>query len=312
MEKPEKVPGVHEPVMVSEVLEALKTEKYAHINNSCFVDATVGLGGHSKEFIKRNINVIGIDADTGSLKIAEEVLKKACPIPHDISGAGCFKLLHGNFSEIDTLVNGVNSLPIVGILFDLGISSFQLDDTERGFSFRQPEYPLDMRLDKDNQNVTASDLLAVLDKRKLVELFAEIMPDNLAVRIANAVIKRRMQKQILTTGNFLEVIKPLIRKRRKIDNATLPFLALRMAVNSEKENLKNGLDRAFGILAPGGRIVVISFHSGEDKIVKDFFRQKSIHRKGFLVTKKPVFPGKDEIMKNPRARSARMRIIEKI
>jgi 16S rRNA (cytosine1402-N4)-methyltransferase len=302
---------LHEPVMVLEVVKALDTGKYAHLNNSCFVDATVGLGGHAREFVSNGIFVIGIDADASSLKITEEVLRKACPTTLGLQERGCFELLHGNFFEIDKLVLSVCKAPVQGILFDLGISSFQLDDFGRGFSFREPEQLLDMRLDKERQGVNASDILAVLDKKKLREVFAQVLPNNLALRVANVVINKREQEPIETVGDFLRLVKPLIRKKGKVDSATLPFLALRIAVNSEIENLERGLRGAINILALKGRVVVISFHSGEDRIVKTFFKNMENQKKGVLITKKPILPGGNEIAKNPRARSAKMRIFEK-
>lgn len=308
----EKVRKSHEPVMVGEVLKAFETDSFAHLKKICFVDATVGLGGHAKEFVKRNIFVIGIDADPGSLELAGEVLKKACPIPHHLNGAECFKLFHGNFSEIDTLIVKAYSGKVGGILFDLGISSRQLEDPERGFSFQDSQFPLDMRIDPSTQSVKASDLLAVLDGKKLKDLFSEVLLVNLAGIIAREIVEKRLQKPILTTGDFLEVIRPLIRKKGKIDSATLPFLALRMAVNSEKENLIKGLENAFEILSPKGRLTVISFHSGEDRVIKNFFRQMSSDARAVLITKKPAIPGQAEILKNPRSRSAKMRILEKI
>lgn len=306
--------GFHEPVMVSEVVEAFETEKYAHLNNPCFVDATVGLGGHAKEFIKRRVFVIGIDADKNSLKVAEEVLKKACPTPLDENSIsrGRFKLLHGNFSEIDKLVLGVSKDPVNGVLFDLGISSYQLDDSNRGFSFKDVNAPLDMRMDKEIQAVCARDLLAVLDKRKLTQVFSEVLANSLSFRLANRIVEKRKEHSIETVGDFLEIVKPLVRKKGKVDSATLPFLALRMAVNSEIENLVKGLAGAFEILASHGRLVVISFNSGEDRVVKNFFKSKEVLGKGISITKKPISPSVGEIESNPRARSAKMRVLEKL
>ena len=323
MKNPKKDRDIHEPVMISEVIGIFEAQKRALLKKSCFVDATVGLAGHAKEFVKRGIFVIGIDADAESLKIAEDVLKKACrdeipsrlkacPIPHQSDGAGCFRLLQGNFSEIDAIVGKVYKRPVGGILFDLGISSFQLDNIKHGFSFRHQDQSLDMRLDRKNQNVKAYDLLALLDKKKLKKVFAEVMTDNLAYRIADAVFEKRLQKPIHTVGDFLSLIKPLIRRKGKIDSATLPFLALRIAVNNEKENLENALNKAFKILATGGRIAVISFHSGEDRVVKYFFKDKVIRSEAVWVTKKPKVPEREEIFRNPRSRSAKMRVIEKL
>lgn len=302
----------HKPVMVSEVIDFFETEKYARLNNPCLVDATVGLAGHAKEFVKRGFFVIGIDADNSSLKIAEEVLFEACPIPHRSDGGGSFRLLHGNFSKIDELIRSVYSGPVWGVIFDLGVSSFQLDNPDRGFSFSESESLLDMRFDRDKQVVKASDLLALLDKKKLKELFEFVLPANLSIKIADVVIKKRLEKPISTTEDFLQTIKPLVRRKGKINSATLPFLALRMAVNSEHESLSLGLNRAFKILEPEGRMAVISFHSGEDRIVKRYFKKLERLSLARSLTKKPFYPKDSEILKNHRARSAKMRVIEKI
>jgi 16S rRNA (cytosine1402-N4)-methyltransferase len=314
MKDPGKNHDFHNPVMVSEVSDFLETKITAHLNNLIFVDATVGLGGHAKEFVKKGIFVVGIDADKSSLKVAEDVLKKACPTPLDKKNIsrGCFKLLHGNFSKIDKLVGDFTQNPIVGVLFDLGISSYQLERTRRGFSFQEINAPLDMRLDKNTQGVKASDLLAVLDKKKLTKVFSEVLPDNLAIKLAQAIVEQREVEPIETVGDFLKVIKPLIRKKGKIDSATLPFLALRMSVNSEIENLKMGLKGALRILSPKGRLAVISFHSGEDRLVKNFFKNCEKDGEGLVITKKPITPGASEIENNPRARSAKMRVLEKL
>lgn len=312
MENQKKIWKFHEPVMVDEVLDAFEIEKYAHLNKTCFVDATVGLGGHASEFIKKNIFVIGIDTDLSTLNIAEEVLKKACPTPHQSDGAGCFKLLHGNFKDIETLVKKVNVGPVKGVFFDLGVSSFQLDDSKRGLSFKYSETPLDMRLDPDSQNVKASDLLAVLDKTGLTDLFTGVMHSNLARVIAKEIVERRIARPIITVGDFLEVIKPVVRKKGNIDNATLPFMALRMAVNSETDNLIRGLKGAFRLLDTKGRIGVISFHSGEDRIIKKFFKEKILEKKAVWINKKPLLPSQSEKLINPRARSAKLRVMEKI
>ena len=298
--------------MVSEVLGGLKADDLAHFKKQiCFVDATVGLGGHASEFVKRGIFTIGVDADLDALKLAEEVLSEACPIPHNKKGPGCFKLLHGNFSRVDKLVREVYSGPVTGILFDLGISSMQLDAPLRGFSFNDVDSPLDMRLDKKTQEVKASDLLLLLDKTQLTELFSKVIPRGRAARIASRVVEERSKKVISTVSDFLEIVKPIVYRRRKINEATLPFLALRMAVNSEAENLNEALQKAYELLGEGGRLAVISFHSGEDRIVKYFFQETEVRGRGEIITRKPVIPSSYEISENPRARSAKMRVIEK-
>ena len=152
----------------------------------------------------------------------------------------------------------------------------------------------------------------VLDKRKLTDLFAEVMPRGLSSLIAKAVVKKRNDKPYLTVGDFLETVRPLVRRKGKVDSATLPFLALRIAVNSELENLKKGLEGSFKILSHKGRLAVISFHSGEDRIVKNYFREMSEKGEAILITKKPVVPGREELIDNLRSRSAKMRVLEKI
>ncbi len=297
--------------MVKEVLEAFEIGKGAHLKNLCIVDATVGLGGHAKEFVKRGVFVIGIDADRESLKIAEEVLKKACPTFH-ISGGRCYKLLHGNFSQIKSLIQEFEGKNIKGFLFDLGISSFQLDHLKRGFSYKNEDQDLDMRIDPESQKVLAKDLIALLDKKKLTEVFSQVMPFGASLKLANEIVRVRKIKPIETVGDFLQILKRLEKSKRSINTAALALLALRMAVNNERENLLSGLSLAFEVLERGGRIVVISFHSGEDRIVKQFFRQQEVLGKAKNLSKKPILPSYREISENPRSKSARMRIIEKL
>lgn len=302
----------HEPVLVREVLEVLRVDELAHLKGSiCFIDATVGLGGHAKEFVKRGIFTIGVDADAEELRVAEEVLSEACP-SHLVSEVGCFKLLQGNFSKLDELTRNVAFGSVMGVFFDLGISMFQLDNGERGFSFKEKTALLDMRLDVQNQGVTAADLLAVLDKNKLTEVFLQTLPFKLAEILTKRIVARRNEEPIKTVGDFLEMIRGLGFERGKIHEATLPFLALRMAVNSELVNLVEALAKAFDLLSPKGRLAVISFHSGEDRVVKNFYKKVHASGAGKLVTLRPIEATENEVKKNIRSRSAKLRVIEKL
>lgn len=300
MKSKKKSSKLHKSVLVNEVLRALRVES-AHSKK--FIDATVGLGGHSIEIVRAGGEVLGIDADRDSLKIAQERLKnKACPI----------NLTQGNFKDIDTIAQKYGFSLVDGILFDLGISSYQLSVKDRGFSFEEDGAPLDMRMDKESQQVTASDMLNALNIGQLQALFSVSLGKSDSKKLAERVIKTRQTKRIETVGEFREIIKESIRRKPKLDISTLPFLALRMAVNSELDNLKEALPKAYGLLKKGGRLAVISFHSGEDATVKGFFKDLSGKGLGKILYKKPLTPKKSEVGKNPRARSAKLRVIEKI
>jgi 16S rRNA (cytosine1402-N4)-methyltransferase len=307
----------HEPVLVDEVIHLLKTDEIAHLNKRVtFVDGTLGFGGHSKEFIKRGIFVFGIDTDESTLEYARENLSKACPGSNRNVGE-CFKLAYGNFRDIDHLVTSNNITDIYGILLDLGVSTPQLTSNDRGLSFANPKADLDMRLDR-NSGVRASDLLNALDEKQLQKLFEVVMDYPEAKRLARVIRDTRQVKRFETVGDLLDVIdKGNLGNRgmQSIHPATKPFMALRMAVNTEIPNLETVLPKAFDLLEPGGRLAVISFHSGEDKVVKDFMRNTELGKYGSLgkvVTKKPIVPGSEEVYKNPKARSAKLRIIEKL
>jgi 16S rRNA (cytosine1402-N4)-methyltransferase len=299
----------HEPVMVQEVLEGLKL---AHLNEKLskgkvIIDATVGLGGHSIEIIKRGGFVVGIDADGDILKLADERMRSACPTPQDTGG--CYQLFHGNFTKIDEFAKSIGIHKFNGILFDLGVNSPQITSPQRGFSFENPDAELDMRINKHEQAVTAADLLNVLDEKKLNELFGKVMSFAESRRLSANVVRVRKDKKFTKVGDLLSILGKG-KKRGVIHPATLPFMALRMAVNTELENLNEALPKALNLLDKKGRLVVISFHSGEDAVVKNFFKSnKKISR---IITKKPLRPGAIEIGKNPRARSSKLRILEKL
>lgn len=284
----------HEPVMVREVIEAL------HINKgSLYVDATVSTGGHAVEIVRRGGKVLGIDMDPQMLKVAERRLEGVIARPS-------FKLVHGNFKDIDVLAKENGFDKVSGILFDLGVSNIHLTSPNRGFSFENPDAPLDMRIDSTTQGVTGADLLTALRKDQLIDLFRITMEPGSARWLVNRLIEERERISIKTVGDFLRISQGL-RGKPGLNPATLPFLALRIAVNSELENLAEALPKAYELLLPSGRLVVISFHSGEDAIVKRFFKESPRR----ILTEKPILPEEGEVEKNPRARSAKMRVLEK-
>ncbi len=324
MEYLRKGQGIHRPVLVDEVLEALKLNELAHLKpRAKFIDATLGLGGHTIKIWERGGHVLGIEADRKSLGIARKEIKKilsdqtlkrkACPVPNQTSLVwGDIKLVKGNFLSLDRIAKRFGFEKVNGVLFDLGISSYQLEKENRGFSFNRPSDPLDMRFDPEGQGVKASDLLRLLDRRNLLKLFGEVMDLKSARKLVRKIIETRKLKSIEKVGDFLQIIKESTIKHRNLNPATLPFLALRIAVNSELENLKKTLPKAFNLLDRGGRLVVISYHSGEDRIVKHFFKTLEEKKEGKVITKKPILPKEEEIKENPRARSARLRVLEKI
>jgi 16S rRNA (cytosine1402-N4)-methyltransferase len=288
----------HESVLVKEVLEALHVEKARK-----YIDATVGNGGHTLEILKNGGQVLGIELDPKMLVIAEERLEE------DIEKGKC-KLINDNFVNIDTVARKNNWEPVDGILFDLGVTNIHLKDLERGFSFGNEAAELDMRLNPEAQGVKANDLLNVLREDQLMDLFEVTLDPGAAKWISGRVIHSRGSKPIATVGDMLEISKGLRTGKAGLNEATLPFMALRIAVNSELTNLEEVLPKAFGLLVKGGRLVVISFHSGEDAIVKNFFKEKS--RSGAeVITFKPILAGQDEIAINRRARSAKMRVLQR-
>lgn len=287
----------HETVMAAKATDGLHINKLAK-----YIDATAGNGGHMAEIITRGGSVLGIELDPKMVEIAEKRLGKE----------GKFKLVQGNFTEIDRIAGENNWNPVKGIIFDLGVTNIHLTDLERGFSFENPEAAADMRIDPTTQGVTASDLLNVLREDQLRTLFETTLDPGSAKWIAGRVMHSRAVRPIKTVGDVLEICEGLRVRKQGLNAATLPFLALRIAVNSELENLKEALPKAFEILDKGGRLVVISFHSKEDAIVKNFFKEKSEDRSGKIITPQPIGASVEEIKVNRKSRSAKMRILEKI
>lgn len=306
---------VHESVLSEEVIKALGLP--AHLNKNIsedkpkYIDATLGLGGHSAEIIKRGAEVLGIDVEENAIRVAESKLSKACP-PNLSREVGSFTLVTGNFIHIDEIARSYGFTDVDGILFDLGISTPQLTSPSRGFSFQNKETTLDMRLNPNVQGVTGFDLLNSLNKRQLQDLFEVTLPKYISQKLANQIIVRRSQVPFETVGSFIHTIERVVYGKKKINIATLPFLALRIAVNSELVNLEDSLPKAFSLLKPKGRLVIISFHSKEDVIVKKFYLEKEHTGQARILTQKPIIPKDTEIRENPKSRSAKMRVLEKI
>lgn len=284
---------MHLPVLKKEVIRWLNPER-----NENFIDATIGEGGHALEILKKNGpsgKLLGIDRNEKVLKIARKRLKK-------FSKRLILKV--GNFAHLKKLKREGGLKKIDGILFDLGLSSWHLEKSKRGFSFKKNE-PLDMRYGKGP--LTAEKILNTWQKEKIEMILRNYGGEKKAKKIAEKIVKVRKDIPLKTTFQLNEIIKEVIRKRGRLHPATKTYLALRIAVNNEFENLKKGLKEAIEILSPGGRLVVISYHFKEEKLVKEFFKKKEKEGKLINFSKNPIVPSLKEIRKNPRARSAKLR-----
>ncbi|MEX0888137.1 MAG: 16S rRNA (cytosine(1402)-N(4))-methyltransferase RsmH, partial [Patescibacteria group bacterium] len=267
-----------------------------------YIDATVGEGGHAQAILEAGGEVLGIDQDPA-------ILKEVTSYLGDLGYLGKTAwLVQGNFREIDRIAKDAGFAPADGILLDLGISTWHLKKSGRGFSFQQDE-PLDMRADP-NLNVTAADLLNGLTSHELEELFRKYGEEERAKPLASSIVRARSLKPFRTTADLVGVVEKVIR-REKINPATKIFQALRIAVNDEVGNLRSVLPRAVEVLGAGGRLVVVSFHSLEDREVKRFFQQMEEQQRGTILTEKPVTADAAELALNPQARSAKLRVIER-
>jgi 16S rRNA (cytosine1402-N4)-methyltransferase len=299
MELPE---SGHDPVLMQEVLEGLAIRP-----GITYVDCTLGRAGHASAVARvlgRNGLLIGMDADPRNLVFAKEQLADApCRV----------RLFHANFAELEDVLSEVGTKAVDVVLADLGLSTNQLFDPAYGLSFAQP-MPLDMRIDP-RVTETAADFVNEMREEDLANVLYELAQERYSRRIARKIVDARRVSPIKTTDRLAELVRSAIPKRggapEKIDPATRTFMALRMAVNREMENLESLLEQAPKALTSGGRVGIISFHSMEDRAVKQAFR--SMEQTGFLriVTKKPLTPTDAEITANPRSRSAKLRIAEK-
>lgn len=278
---------MHTSVLLKEAIEAL------HIKTGGkYIDATLGAGGHSIEILRRGGKLLAFEADEKMLQIAKINIQKAHGEVY-VLGRDYF-IVNQNFRNISAVAKDSGFREVDGILFDLGISSVHLDADSRGFSFKDPSKALDMRLSPKDQVVTAFDLLNSLPEAHLVELFLGGMDYHSAKSLASKVIDKRKHGKFKTVGDMLELTG---KAKGKIHPATKPFMALRIAVNSEIDTLKSALLDAISLLKRGGVLIVISFHSGEDRVVKQQLKKTQL-----------VLPTKEEILRNPRSRSAKMRI----
>lgn len=286
---------MHTSVLLNEAIEELKVsigEKY--------IDATYGGGGHSREIVRRGGKVLAIDADVDAATRLN---------PSDEEN---IRLVRGNFGDIGEIAGANGFVPVKGILFDLGLSSFELSDAKRGFSFML-EGPLDMRFDQSSNSMQAGELIDALNEAALEMLFRDYGDEPHAGVIARKLKKIQGDQAYWAKASTLElarVIESCVGRRGKLHPATKIFQALRMAVNDELGVLKKGLESALELLDDGGRVVVISFHSGEDRIVKKKFKEWSETYKGRICALMST-PNADEVVANPRARSAKMRVFEK-
>jgi 16S rRNA (cytosine1402-N4)-methyltransferase len=285
----------HEPVLLKEALEYLNIKP-----GERYIDATVGGGGHSAAIIRRSGVVLGIDADQEAVKFAKKRLAAEFS-----SSKFQFSIIRGNFKNIGKIARDQNFYPVSGILYDFGLSSHQLEHSGRGFSFLKDE-PLDMRFDP-NLKVAAADIVNELSKDELTELFRKYGEEPESQKIALEIVKRRKTTPIETSKQLADLVSGVKGRRELIHPATRVFQALRIAVNDELSSLQSSLPQALELLERGGRLVVISFHSLEDRIVKQFFAGS-----GRLLTKKPVVPSAEEVRENPRARGAKLRALEKL
>jgi 16S rRNA (cytosine1402-N4)-methyltransferase len=297
--------GRHLPVLVAEVLSYLDCRP-----DRIYVDATLGSGGHALQILEKSYptgKLIGLDWDQAAIARAKQTL---APFGER------FLLVKKNFRDLKEVLYSLSIPAVDGILVDLGVSSEQLDDPERGFSFRW-EAPLDMRMDQE-RSLTAQELIRRLSVDEMGKILRELGEERWAARIAKAIARRRRIQPLRTTRELVETIRKSIPSyRSRIHPATRTFQAFRIAVNEELANLEAFLKDCPGILNPGGRVGIISFHSLEDRIVKTYFRQwgKMKEEKAPLfriLTPKPVIPSSEEMRSNPRARSAKLRAAEKI
>ena len=306
----------HIPILIEEVMAGLDIKK-----DGIYVDGTLGGAGHSIEIVKRleSGKLIGIDQDTDALKKASKVLYG-------------FKdktiLVHNNYKNIDCVLEDLGIEKVDGIFIDIGVSSYQLDEASRGFSYHK-DAPLDMRMDR-TKDFTAWDIVNKYNQEELTNIILNYGEDSWAKRIAEFIVKERSISPINTTLELVEVIKKAIPKRVRMEGshpAKQTFQALRIEVNGELDVLKESIEKMVNLLKPGGRLVIITFHSLEDRIVKEKFKYLfkdcicpseipicacEKKREIKIITRKPIVPTKEEILINSRSRSAKLRIAEKV
>lgn len=295
----------HIPVLLKEAVLGLNLKP-----GNTYLDGTLGSGGHARfvcEHFGPSIRVIGIDRDLDAINRAEGTFK-------DLPNEHHFVL--DEFRNLDNVLSNLHIEKVDGILFDLGISSPHVDTSGRGFSFMRDE-PLLMTMQKNpgEDVMTAYDIINTWDEENLETILRYYGEEKYSRRIARNIVSKRELKPIKTTFELVAIIKeavPALYRFGKIHPATRTFQAIRIAVNDELENIKEGLQKGFDSLVPGGTLAVISFHSLEDRIVKHFFQKKVKEEAAFLIQRKPIIPTQEEIESNPRSRSSKLRIIRKL
>jgi 16S rRNA (cytosine1402-N4)-methyltransferase len=314
----EKTPR-HQPVLLAEVVAALGADNAGPRDGAIYVDGTFGAGGYTRAILDAaNCTVFAIDRDPQAIAGADDLLQRY---------SGRLQVIQGRFGDMRRLLGERGIHAVAGVTLDLGVSAMQLDEAARGFSFRF-DGPLDMRMEQAGES--AADLVNNMAERPLADLIFTFGEEKKARRIARAIVAARALAPITSTGQLAEIVRRAIGPSggaERIDPATRTFQALRIAVNDELGEIDRGLDAAAALLAPGGRLAVVSFHSLEDRRVKHFMRQHagrsprgSRHLPEFdavrpilrLVSAQGIVPGDAEIAANPRARSARLRVAEKL
>ena len=304
----------HKSVLLEETIESL------HIRpDGCYVDGTLGGAGHALEICKRlgeNGRLVGIDQDGDAIQAAQEKLK-----PFKVN------IVRSNYVDFDRVLDQLGIEKVDGILLDLGVSSYQLDQAERGFTYRE-DAPLDMRMDQRQQK-TAKDIVNGYSEQELYHIIRDYGEDKFAKNIAKHIVKRRMEKEITTTGELIECIKAAIPAKCRVKGghpAKRTFQAIRIELNAELDVLEHSIDRMIDRLKPGGRLSIITFHSLEDRIVKNRFRINENpctcppefpvcvcgkQSKGRVITRKPILPSERELAYNSRSKSAKLRVFER-
>lgn len=291
----------HTPVLLNEAVDGLDIKP-----GGKYIDATIGGGGHAAEIIKRGGKVLGIDQDKDAIEHVQSNNKEQIE-------EGELKLVQGNFADIEKIARENEFLNADGILFDLGFSSYQMEQSGRGFSFLRDE-PLDMRM-SDETSLTASEIINEWSKEELYEIFGRFGEEENAAAISDAIVRTRRIKPIERSLELADVTLSVAKQShagKKIHPATRVFQALRIVVNSEIDNLKKGLVGSFEILGVNGRLAVISFHSLEDRIVKLYFLKLEREGKGKIITRKVITASYSEVRNNKRARSAKLRIFARL